>query len=62
MQPNPNAPVLSPRVRRRTQTIDAVVRQHDPKPPRDLNYRFSNGRTFTTPTGANPYPQIEEED
>lgn len=62
MQPNPNAPVLSKPVRRRSATIDSVVRQHDPTPPRDTIYKFSNGRRFTQAPGVNPYPQVEEEE
>ncbi len=42
-------------VRRRSATIDSVVRQHDPKVKKDTIYRFSNGRKFTIPEKENPY-------
>jgi hypothetical protein len=48
------APISKP-VRRRSQTIDSVVRQRDPKKKEDTTYRFSNGRKFTERENKNPY-------
>lgn len=48
-------PQLSKPVRRKSITIDSLARQHEPTPPKDVVYRFSNGREFKVPRNKNPY-------
>lgn len=48
-------PALSPKVKFRTISSDSLVRQHEPKPEKDVVYEFSNGRQFKQPINKNPY-------
>lgn len=48
-------PELSPTVKFKTVTVDSLVRQYDPKPEKDVIYRFSNGREFKELPNQDPY-------